>query len=93
MPFNLFLQLTLPPAQYGRYYWVMTINGSKDWDILNKVAERQYSAISAVVKLIVFEPINITKAFGVLFTNIWKYIWYNLTFLWEIVDATLQFSN
>ena len=39
------------------------------------------------------EPIEIIKAFAVLFDNIFRYLWYNLTYLWEIIDATLRFSE
>ena len=50
-------------------------------------------AIWACVQLIINEPINIAAAFGVLGLNIGKYLWYNLTYIWQIVDATLQFSE
>ena len=41
LPVNLFLQIFFAPAQYSRYYWVMTINGGDyNWDVLDMVATR-----------------------------------------------------
>lgn len=72
-----------------RYYWVMFVNDDFRWDILDMVALRQFESIYACFMLIIMEPISILKAVWLLLTNVFKYIWYNLSYLWEIIDSTL----
>ena len=71
----------------------MSVNRDFNFDVLDKVAMRQLESMFAVVKLIIFEPINIGKAFYVLFINILLYVQYNFVFLWRIFDATFRFTE
>ena len=50
-------------------------------------------AIWQVIQLIFTEPINIITAIGLLLLNIGKYIWYNIYYLWRIIDATFLFTE
>ena len=71
----------------------MLVNNDFNQTILDMVAERQVMAIWQVVQLIFTEPITIITAIGLLFLNIGKYIWYNIYYLWRIIDATFLFTE
>ena len=76
-----------------RYYWVMFVNGDFNQAVLDLVAERQVRAIWGCITLIFTEPVNIVTAIGLLLLNIGKYLWYNVYYLWRIVDATFLFTE
>ena len=90
---NLILQVIGSPLQIGRYIWVMLINiGTVRGDILEKVFTQQKDAMFACIALIFTEPFAIIWLFMGFLWNICLYFWYNVVWLWRVIDITFGFT-
>ena len=55
--------------------------------------KQQKDAILACILLIFIEPFEILGLFFNLFYNTMAYLWYNVAYLWRIIDATFGFTR